>query len=248
MTDCIDPAELVALVRSVAERAVLGFDVDGVLAPIVGHADDARLTPGVDGDLDRLAAMTEVAVVSGRSLADLEQRFGFSRRIHLIGSHGLEVRGEPRLALDDDEQQLLAELERLASVATRSAGPGAWLERKPASVVVHTRNADDQHARSSVEALLRAVSDDAVQVTFGHEVVELFVRPASKGLALDALRHRLDRPTLVYGGDDRTDETVFAVMNGTDIGIHVGEGDTLARYRLGGTDDVADLLRSLVAG
>ncbi|MEY2958940.1 MAG: hypothetical protein RLZZ01_1508, partial [Actinomycetota bacterium] len=213
MTSDIDPVDLVDLLRAVSDRAVLGFDVDGVLAPLVGHADDARLTPGVATDLARLATTADVAIVSGRALADLEQRFGFDQRIHVIGSHGLEERDGRRLDLDDEERRLLAELDRLAAATIERAGPGAWVERKPASVVVHTRNADDRLVRPSIETLLRTVAPNgAVHVTLGHEVVELLVRPASKGLALDALRQRLGHPVLVHLGDDLTDETVFARM------------------------------------
>ncbi|MEY2959660.1 MAG: hypothetical protein RLZZ01_2228, partial [Actinomycetota bacterium] len=36
-------------------------------------------------------------------------------------------------------------------------------------------------------------------------------------------------------------------MRATDVGVRVGAGDTLARYRLGGPDEVAATLR-LLAG
>lgn len=244
MTPDIDPVDLAALVRAVSDRAVVGFDVDGVLAPIVGHADDARLTAGAGADLARLAATVDVAVVSGRSLADLQHRFDFDPTIHLIGSHGLEVRGDPALDLSGDELTRLEHIGRLALDAADRAGPGSWVEHKPASVAVHTRNADARLARRAIDDLLQIVeTDGSIPVTRGHEVVELFARPASKGRALDALRHRLGRQVLVYLGDDVTDESVFAVMGEHDLGVRVGPGDTLAHHRLAGPADVAVLLR-----
>ena len=239
----VDPDELADELRPLLDRALLGFDVDGVLAPIVTHAADARLTPGVHAALDELARRTDVAILSGRSLGDLERLFSFPAGVHVIGSHGLEVRGLDAVALDADEQYTFDQLELLGRKAVDVAGDGAWLEYKPASVVVHTRTADPARARPAVDALARlARMVDGAQVKPGHEVVELLARSASKGQALLALAHRLARSPLVFLGDDVTDEDAFALMADDDISVRVGDGSTVARYRLAGPEAVARLL------
>ena len=131
--------------------ALVGFDVDGVLAPIVEHADDAALTPGVLPALTRLADRTEVAILSGRSLDSLERVFAFPASLHVIGSHGLEDRDAGPVELDDDEQYTFDQLEILGNKTVEAAGDGAWLEYKPASVVVHTRAANP----AATEPILR---------------------------------------------------------------------------------------------
>lgn len=243
----VDPDELAARLLPLVGGALIGFDVDGVLAPIVHHAADARLSPGVHATLERLAARTEVAILSGRSLSDLERLFAFPDEVHVIGSHGLEVRGHDGVALDADEQNTFDQLELLGRNTVDAVGDGAWLEYKPASVVVHTRAADPESAAPAIEAVTRlARMIDGAQVKPGHHVLELLARPASKGQAFLALADRLARSPLVFFGDDVTDEDAFALMSDVDISVRVGDGATVARYRLGGPDDVAALLKLLV--
>ncbi|MFP5488438.1 MAG: trehalose-phosphatase [Acidimicrobiia bacterium] len=233
--------------RPLLGRALVGFDVDGVLAPIVEHATEARLTPGVHDSLARLAEQTEIAILSGRSLGDLEHLFGFPDGVHVIGSHGLEIRGDDGVALDPDEQYTFDQLELLGRKAVEAAGDGAWLEYKPASVVVHTRAADPSLAEPALDAVGRLAGlVDGGQVKPGHHVVELLARSASKGEALLALAHRLGRSPLVFLGDDVTDEDAFALMgDDDDVSVRVGPGRTLAKYRLAGPGDVAELLAHL---
>ena len=46
------------------------------------------------------------------------------------------------------------------------------------------------------------------------------------------LRHRLGDPTVLFAGDDVTDETVMTAAQSTDITIRVGPGETSARFRV----------------
>lgn len=242
----VTASELAEQLASMLERALVAFDVDGVLAPIVEHADDAQLSPGVHQALERLTARTEVAILSGRSLADLERLFGFPGGVHVVGSHGLEIRGDDGVVLDPAEQDTFEQLELLGRKAVEAAGDGAWLEYKPASVVVHTRSADPSLAAAAIDAVTRlAGMVDGAQVKPGHHVLELLARSASKGEALLSLARRLDRSPIVFLGDDVTDEDAFALMDRDDVSVRVGEGDTVARYRLAGPEAVVDLLDRL---
>ncbi len=246
MTTLVTPPALAEIVRPHLDRGLIAFDVDGVLAPIVEHADDAALTNGVHGALTRLAARATVAIVSGRSLESLERLFEFPAGLEVIGSHGLELRGTEPMELDDDEQYTFEQLELLGTKAVQAAGDGAWLEYKPASVVLHTRSADPERARPAVEAVSNLARQiDGAQVTPGQEVVELLARTASKGEALLALADRRGLHPIVFLGDDVTDEVAFAAMGDDDISVRVGPGDSAARYRLAGPDEVAELLDAL---
>src|SRR5690606_16481492 len=71
VTQPITPDELVAEVYSRIPGALLAFDVDGVLAPLVDHVDESTLSDGVDRALGVLVGHTPVALLSGRSLASL---------------------------------------------------------------------------------------------------------------------------------------------------------------------------------
>ncbi len=249
MTTSLSPHDLADLVRPHLGTALVGFDVDGVLAPIVEHADDARLTRGVGSGLSELAERATVAIVSGRSLESLERLFDFAPELHVIGSHGLEVRGSEPMELDADERYTFDQLEILGTRAVQASGDGAWLEYKPASVVLHTRSADPELAQPAVEAVSNlARMIDGAQVKPGQQVVELLARTASKGDALLALAARHHLSPVVFLGDDVTDEDAFALMSDGDISVRVGPGDSVARYRLADPVAAADLIAELVAG
>lgn len=243
----MNPAELAAIVIPVLGDALLGFDVDGVLAPIVEHADESRLMPGMHGALHALSERTMVAILSGRSLESLERLFTFPAGLHVIGSHGLEERGVSPITLDDDEQYRFDQMEILGSKAVEAAGRGAWLEYKPASVVLHTRSADKTLAEPAIATLTNlAQMIDGAQVKAGKEVVELLARTASKGAALLELADRADRAPIVFVGDDLTDEDAFQMMGPDDISVRVGPGETYARFRLDSPHEVADFVQLLV--
>lgn len=246
MTANVTPAELAARLRPIRGSALFAFDVDGVLAPLVDHADDSILQPGVHDLLAQLASTSAVAIVSGRSLESLERLFAFPDALHVIGSHGLERRGAEPPALDDDERYTFEQLEIIGSRGVGAAGDGAWLEYKPASVVLHTREADPARAPAAVEAVRNLASMiDGAQVKPGSDVLELLARAASKGDALLALARELDRSPIVYLGDDVTDEDAFRMMGDHDVSVRVGPGDSAARLRLADSTAAAELLGAL---
>ena len=239
----ITPAQLAAEVAPRLASALVGFAVDGVLAPVDGHARRATLGPGVLDQLERLAVQARIVIVSGRSVADLE-RFAFPPTIEVIGSHGLERRGVPVAALDDDEQYTFDQLELLATRAVDAAGGGAWLELTPVSMVIHVGEADRELADRAISATANLASMiDGAHVERGRLGCELLVRRGSKGEAITELRE--PGQPVVFLGDDLTDESVFETMTDGDLGVCVGDGDTSANYRLSTPGAVAEFLRLL---
>jgi trehalose 6-phosphate phosphatase len=242
-----DPDELAKLAAALPRPLLVGLDVDGVLAPIVAHANDAELLPGMLEAINALAARVPVAVVSGRTVDDL-QRFGFPDHVEVFGLHGMERNGERSVELGDHEQERLERLVALAADAAERAGEGAWVEVKPASVVLHVREAEPEDAaRSAAELRERAEDVTGVHVLPGHGVVELLTRATSKARAIAELRAEVGAGAVVFAGDDRTDEEVFAALGDDDCAIRVGPGETAARHRLAGPPEVLRFLGKLTA-
>ena len=247
MTTYDDPAQLARLVAAAPRPLLVGLDVDGVLSPLVDHAADAILLDGMAGAVSALAELgsVHVAVVSGRSLDGLAQ-FRFGPDIDVIGSHGMEIRGRPMDPLDGTEALRLAELDALAVAGADAAGAGAWIERKPASVVLHVRQADAERGRAALDGLRRdAELVDGATAKSGSNVLELFARHADKGTTLMHLGRELGAVTTVFVGDDVTDEDAFAHLGDGDIAIKVGDADTIAPYRLHDPAAVLAWLRAL---
>jgi trehalose 6-phosphate phosphatase len=244
--------DLVGAVRGLARVPVLlvALDFDGVLAPIVSVPSAARPLPSSVAALSSLVALpgTFGAVVSGRALRDLAALAGLPPSVELVGSHGAEFAHGLGSLLTPERVELRAaverELERLVDGES-----GVMLERKPASVAVHVRNAP----AAVGSAVLAAVAAGpalwpGVHPTAGKMVLELAVIEASKGAALDVLRDRVRASAVFFAGDDVTDEKAFARLRPGDVGVKVGPGSTLAGFRVDSPSDVTGLLELLVAG
>lgn len=240
-----DPLTVATVAATLPRPLLVGLDVDGVLAPIAGHADDAHLLPEMGAAVAALATLTPVAVVSGRSVADLA-RFGFPESVEVIGSHGMEWRTGPELELAANEQARLDQLTALAEDAAARVGHGAWVERKPAGVVLHVRRTPEERAASAVDDLLRrATGVHGAHIKLGHDVIELLARTTSKAEAIADLRAAHRVAAVVFVGDDRTDEEVFATLGDADCSVRVGPGPTAARYRLADPHEVLTFLSAL---
>jgi trehalose-phosphatase len=233
------------------DRVLVALDFDGVLAPIVEVPSQARARPEAAAAIAALAAAdgVSVAFVSGRQLADLRAVSQPPEPALLVGSHGAEFSFGGGGLLTPEQEELLRRADA-ALVAITEQHPGTTVERKPTGVVLHTRVADRPQAEAATaEALQGPASWPGVHVTQGKEVVELAVTDVTKGGALGLLRHRLDLPSggVLYAGDDVTDERAFAVLDdgAGDLTVKVGPGETVARHRVAGPPEVAQLLARL---
>jgi trehalose 6-phosphate phosphatase len=239
------PRELRRALSGVARiRGLLvASDFDGTMAPIVSNPDDARPLTESAAALRGLAGLpsTTAALISGRARRDLAALSGMPAEVHLIGSHGAEFDTGFVHAIDDAAKTTLRRItDSLGAIAADYRG--VTIEIKPASIALHVRNADPV---DGVEALRRAMNASTgwhAQITEGKAVLEFAVIQTDKGQALDILRQREGASATVFLGDDVTDEKAFARLHGPDIGIKVGDGDTLAGYRVDSPEDAAAAL------
>ncbi len=166
--------------------------------------------------------------------------------IRLVGSHGSEFDLDFSQQIPPEAAELLEQvIAEVKEIAGRAVG--AHSELKPASVAFHYRNVRDQGlAKELAEAILRGpAARSGVYTRRGKMVLELAVVPNDKGRALEMIRAELGASAVVYLGDDVTDEDAFRTLRGPDIGIKVGEGESLARTRLADTDAVSRYLAAL---
>ncbi|PXY34225.1 trehalose-phosphatase [Prauserella endophytica] len=240
------PAELRRAIMQIARtpRLLVACDYDGTLAPIMENPDEARPRSESVGALRSLAGLheTTTAVISGRALRDLATLSRLPSEVHLVGSHGSEFDIGFVHELDaqarDLHRRIEEELDRLIEGVA-----GASLEVKPASIAVHVRRASREDAERIVDAVHNGPCTwEGVSTTDGKEVVELSVVQTNKGAALDTLRHQVGATAAVFIGDDVTDEKAFARLAGPDLGIKVGDGESLAQYNVDDPEQVATVL------
>ena len=232
------------------ERLLVALDFDGTLSPLVDAPMDARMLPAARAALEALTVTpaTTVALVSGRSLADLRviAEHRDDSPILLAGSHGAEhwvPGGEPG---DGPSVAERAERDRLRAAAEDLiAGiPGAWIERKEFGFAVHSRTvaaADRAAVNDRVDALMVDQAPTWRRRT-GHRIVEYAFRDVGKDAAVAWLRARTGATAVLFAGDDVTDEDALASLDAGDVGVRVGAGDTAASVRVDGIPELAALL------
>ena len=194
-----------------------------------------------------------MALVSGRDLETLRTLTAIppSSPIVLVGSHGgqssVEGSASSKTPDPDTAARLAAASADLEKVA--AAHPGTRIEHKPGAVALHTRGVDPSVGAAALAAAMAlSARQTGVQVIPGKEVVELTVLETHKGDALLALAVAQAVDATAYFGDDVTDERAFAALDprSGDVTVKVGEGNTLAAYRLEAVDDVVTALGFMV--
>lgn len=223
-------------------RALLVFDFDGTLAPIVADRDAARMRESTRALLGRVAVAYPTAIVSGRARSDVAARVAGTPLVAIVGNHGGEDADTPdpriRRRVGAWAAALRDALDELA---------GVEIEDKGLSLAVHYRRSDRPE-----EALRRigvvACALPGARVTGGLAVVNVCPAEApSKGTAIAALARRTGAAQVLFVGDDVTDEDAF-LSPAVDVPVRVGPSDaSAARWILERQEDVDALLGALLA-
>jgi trehalose 6-phosphate phosphatase len=210
--------EIVApsLISNLKDYAIL-LDVDGTILDLAPSPRQVWCPPGLRQTLARLyeRAGGAVALVSGRSLADLDLIFA-PLLLAAVGGHGAELRTTPG---GENERNGAVPLDKalkrkLATVA--ELGPGILVEDKGYSLAIHYRLAADK-GRTVQAAVDRIAADEpagSIEVLPGKYVIEIKRAGFNKGTAV---RDLMGYPPFhgripIFIGDDTTDEAAFAVI------------------------------------
>lgn len=235
--------------RLLAGPALIAFDFDGTLAPIVEHPPHARLLPGVEDSLRRLTPLAKVVVISGRALDDLRERAP-QGTYRLIGNHGNEgVLADPLAAARAHAvcRGWRSELERLFREHPEDA-QGLEIEDKGATLSVHYRRAPDAGRALQVLDAFVAHLEPAPRRIGGKLLVNLL--PPGTQTKFEALRQLADElgtQRVLFVGDDDTDEIVFERAPDEWLTVRVEPRESSgARYSLATQEDVERLIERLV--
>jgi len=266
-----------ALQAPPAGHFLLLFDFDGTLCELAPTPVASLLPASRRALLAALAARddTTVGIVSGRRLDDVRQRVGLPAGLagpHVIyaGLHGTEIdAGDTRWHHDglDPAAGAVRRLRARAAAAVADL-PGAWVEDKEYSFVLHTRlaaPADKEIACERVAALVGEAAAERsagrpgaegaaavpLRIQHGHEMLEILPDIAwGKGEAVHwigrLVAERVAGPVRVmYVGDDHTDEHAFEALPPDGVSVAVGPRPSRARFHLDGPPEVEALLARL---
>lgn len=224
-------------------RVLLAFDFDGTLAPIVASREQAVMRPRTRALLEQVCRRYPCAVISGRSRDDVESRLDGLPLRHVIGNHGLEP-GEHLAQFERQTAEVLPQLQQ----ALRGL-VGVDIEDKTFSLAVHYRRA--RRKREARRAIHEAVAKLTLPMRMvpGKVVINVIPRGAPhKGDAVVRLRAEGGADTVIYVGDDVTDEDVFELdQPGRLLSIRVGRSESsAAEYFLRDQREIDTFLARLV--
>jgi trehalose 6-phosphate phosphatase len=247
MQHLFSPDGEAALAAVLRLRPLLAFDFDGTLAPIVARPEDARLSQAVGQRLRALATRLPLAVVSGRSVADVRERLGFAPQF-VVGNHGAEDSADAAATA-----RRMAALGALRSALRAQAGDlaaaGVTVEDKGLSIALHYRlSRERERAQALIDALL-APLQQGLRFFGGKMVVNAIAGDApDKADAVLALVARCGAAAAFFAGDDVNDEPVFIAAPAHWLTLRIGRDDpnSRARYGLDGPQEMALLLERML--
>ena len=247
---------------------LIALDIDGTVAPIAPTPEKAAVPDETRKTLERLTRLPNVhlAFVTGRAAED-GRRLVRVAKSWTIGNHGLELidpHGELRVDPAAGEfMPVLAQAVRMLSEPL-SRYEGVFIEDKRWTLSVHFRLARETDVPNVERTVADVARELGLRLLEGKKILEL--RPplaVNKGTALLELANELGifhegvlRGSILYAGDDRTDEDAFLALPrppANAITLHVGKADlpeglrTNAEFMLGDTLAVHEFLKWLLS-
>jgi trehalose 6-phosphate phosphatase len=259
--------ELLRPLKDDPEHSAVLLDVDGVLAPIVSHPDDAHMPESTRRPLIDIAKRYGVvACVSGRRASDARRVVSLGS-IAYLGSHGSEILRPGSISTEMD-RELQAWTRRVQNFAREHYSEElrrlrVRLEDKEAIAALHWREVpDEEEAEAAIREVAEAAEKAGFNAHWGRKVLE--IRPPvriDKGAGIVSLLRDTELSAALYVGDDTTDLDAFRglgelmEMGSLQYALRVGVTsdetppplEEAADVMVDGTDGVRDLLRALIS-
>lgn len=215
-----------AFVRA-ARRAVVAFDFDGTLSPIVDDPEQAHIHPDAGEVLVDLAdVVAAVAVITGRparqaldlgGLEEVGNAIGDAgKELYLFGQYGNErwSSTQHRIVSPRPPHGLATFLRDLPRALRQAGAADAWVEDKGLAHAVHTRRLPDPAAAyARLLPVLRDLADrNGLVLEPGRQVIEVRAPGMDKGKAVEKLAAEIGAGGFLFAGDDLGDVEAFEAV------------------------------------
>jgi trehalose 6-phosphate phosphatase len=253
-------------VRLSRSPLLIGLDIDGTLAPIASTPSEAAVPEATRRAVERLTAMpnVHVALVTGRAARNGQEMVQIANT-WTVGNHGFELIDPAGALRVNPAAESYANVIRSAVDALHEAlgrFDGVFVEDKSWTASIHYRLAKPADVPRVDQIVADAARRSGLWRLQGKKIFEL--RPPlaiNKGTALLQLANDLGvvragtlGGSLLYAGDDRTDEDAFRTaraLTADAVTIHVGAAElpdgerTVAELLLADTNAVREFLEWL---
>ena len=251
----LEKGQLVAAFNQAQSRLIM-LDYDGTLAPFAALPQSAVPSPDLIKLLERVVQdeRSTVALISGRSRADLQRWFAGIPNLWIAAEHGATLWSpisrrweQPHHDTSDEWKKSVYPI--LEHFVART--PGSFIEEKEYSLVWHYRMADPEFgewlANDLVANLDHMLAESPVKAVKGQKTVEVKSLWANKGQVYSRLLLSDTVPDFIMAaGDDVTDEDLFARLPESAWTIKVGRNESRAKYYLPGPDEMVALIGQLI--
>jgi trehalose 6-phosphate phosphatase len=231
------------LAHFTSSNVLVAFDYDGTLSAVAPTPQRARMRARTRRLLRAVAERYPCVVISGRRRADVTRRIDGIPLWHVAGNHGVEPWGETA--------RFAASVRRWSATLRRElAGhPGVAIEDKTYTLTVHYRMARGKRlvAKAIVDAARRL---KGARIMGGNHAINVVpVGAPHKGIALERVRNLLVCDTIIYVGDDETDEYAFGAADADRLlAIRIGRRrSSRARHWLNTQREIDAFLQALLA-
>jgi len=261
MAECLyvfdNLSEILGKIKS-HEKVLLCMDHDGTIAEVITTLIASRITKSMRNTLHSLSQNTRIhlAIISGRTIDNLREVVNIkSDNIFYAGNHGFEIEGAGINYTFNDKDAL----EKIRVITEEmdkkfSNVDGLVFEKKifTTSFIWSAVTPEKQESiRNEILEALQKYKD--IRIVEGKKLFN--IRPdvnINKGIAINIIGNHFYKNgwrkhiTVIYIGDDNSDEDAFKILEDKDIGIVVNEippEDTNAGYYLKSVKEVEDFLK-----
>lgn len=239
--------EIVKAFEEIKNRSPIIFlDYDGTLVKIVMDPDNCYADEELRGILSELRKKYETYIVTGRSMKDIRKFIGMDYNI--VALHGATW------SINSTKVETVEGFERCVTVCNSIYGerekyislyPGLRIYNKDGGVLFHLGLVKNDSHKEEVVSLVEGLAKKHEMAVYrGKMIVELRVPGVNKGKTISRIREG-SRASLI-AGDDRTDEESFR-YNMDALKIRVGDGDSLADFKVRDYKEMREILRKLCA-
>ncbi|MFH1355131.1 MAG: trehalose-phosphatase [Candidatus Omnitrophota bacterium] len=236
-------------------KPVFFLDYDGTLTPIVSRPELAVISREMQDTVRKLSKIFTVAIVSGRMREDVENLVGI-KDIYYAGSHGFDISGPGFSIIQPKARETIPQVAEVIDKLSKdlSGIEGLLIEKKKISVAVHYRLVDEKYLPRIEKSVFDIVKQyQSLRLMSGKKVFEILPNIHwDKGQAIrwimDYLKISWDSSSVIYIGDDLTDEHAFSVLRTRGTGILVSEKPrpSMADFRVSSVDEVRRLFEEVI--
>jgi len=238
------------------KKPVIFLDYDGTLTPIVERPELAVISEDMRQTVKQLAEKYTVAIVSGRMREDVQNLLGIEN-IFYAGSHGFDIAGPGFSMVQHEAEKTIHIVDKVIVHLKKELGTidGVIIEEKKFSVAVHYRLVDEKHLPQIIRVVEEVVkSEHSLRLMNGKKVFEILPNIEwDKGKAIrwimSALKITWLKSSVIYIGDDVTDENAFRFIRTRGTGILVDESTrpSAADFQVSIPDEVKTLFEKIIS-